>query len=41
MGDVLGMEPKGRRPTGSHTISKRGDEHLKQSREKGKEGIYL
>lgn len=41
MGDVLlGMEPKGR-TTGSHTISKGGDEHLKQSREKGKEGIYL
>lgn len=41
MGHVLGMEPKGKRTTGSHTITKGGDEHLKQSREKEKEGIYL
>lgn len=41
MGDVLGMEPKGKRTTGSHTITKGGDEHLKQTeRRERKEFIY-
>ena len=31
MGDVLGLEPRGRRNAGSHKIPKGGDEDLKLS----------